>query len=169
MNWLEVGKIINTHGLKGEVKVVPWTDSPQIFEDIEYVYIKGKSKNEKLFIDGVKYQKNNLIVKFDTIDSIEKAEGYKGQILYAERDCLAPLPEGVYYIADLIGMTVEDENGRELGIVDNVFNTGSNDVYEVQREGRKPLLIPVIKDVVKKVDLSEKRISVKLMEGLEDL
>ena len=99
MDLLEVGKIINTHGLRGEVKVIPWTDTPDVFEDLETLYLKN---NDVLTISSVKYQKNNLIVKFKELGDINEAEKLKNQVLYAERSALGELPDGVYYIADLI-------------------------------------------------------------------
>ena len=169
MDLLEVGKIVNTHGLRGEVKVVPWTDYPEVFEDIETVYIKKKSDYERLDIAGIKYQKNNLIIRFAQLKDINEAEKYKNRVLYAERASLGELPEGVYYIADLIGLDVVKEDGEKVGIISDVFNTGSNDIYEVKREGQKNLLLPVIDDVVLNIDVENKKVTVRMMEGLEDL
>lgn len=169
MDLLEVGKIVNTHGLRGDVKVVPWTDYPEVFEDIETVYIKNKDDYERLDISQIKYQKNNLIIKFSQIKDINEAERYKNLILYCQRSALGELPEGVYYIADLIGLEVVKDTGEIIGTVCDVFNTGSNDIYEVTREGKKNMLIPVIDDVVKNIDIENKKITVTLMDGLEDL
>lgn len=169
MNLLEVGKIVNTHGLRGEVKVVPWTDYPEVFEDIETVYIKKKTEYERLDIAGLKYQKNNLIVRFSQLKDINEAEKYKNQVLYAERDALGELPEGVYYIADLIGLEVVKEDGEKVGVINDVFNTGSSDIYDVKREGKKNMLIPVIDDVVIDIDIENGKVTVRMMEGLEDL
>lgn len=166
---LEAGKIVNTHGLRGEVKVVPWTDYPEDFEDIEYVYVKRKTGDEKLHISSVKYQKNNLIVKFSEIKDIDEAQTYKNQILYVEREMLGELPEGVYYIADLIGLSVMDEEGVKIGVIEDVINTGANDIYDVKREGKKNLLIPVIDEIVKEVDIENKTVRIKMMEGLDEL
>lgn len=169
MDMLEVGKIVNTHGLKGEVKIVPWTDSPDVFEELEYVTVKLKNEEKKLYISGIKYQKNNIIVKFSQINHIDEAEILKNAVVLAERDMLGELPEGVYYIADLIGLDVCDEEGHIIGCVTDVFSTGANDVYEVKREGQKNLLLPVIDEVVKKVDISAGKITVHMMEGLDEL
>ena len=169
MDLLEVGKIVNTHGLRGEVKVVPWTDYPEVFEDIETVYIKKKSDYERLDIAGIKYQKNNLIIRFAQLKDINEAEKYKNRVLYAERTSLGELPEGVYYIADLIGLDVVKEDGEKVGVISDVFNTGSNDIYEVKREGQKNLLLPVIDDVVLNIDIENKKVTVRMMEALEDL
>ncbi len=167
MNYLEAGKIVNTHGLRGEVKLVPWTDSPQTFEEIDYVFIKKKTGDVRLDIERLKYQKNNLIVKFNQISSIEEAEKLKNQTVYIDRDALGELPEGVYYIADIIGLTAVDESGNAVGTVVDIFNTGANDIYDIKREGKKNLLLPVIDDVIT-VDLENERVIVKIPEGLDD-
>ena len=167
MNYLEAGKIVNTHGLRGEVKLVPWTDSPQTFEEIDYVFIKKKTGDVRLDIERLKYQKNNLIVKFNQISSIEEAEKLKNQTVYIARDALGELPEGVYYIADIIGLAAVDESGNAVGTVVDIFNTGANDIYDIKREGKKNLLLPVIDDVIT-VDLENERVIVKIPEGLDD-
>lgn len=167
MNYLEAGKIVNTHGLRGEVKLVPWTDSPQTFEEIDYVFIKKKTGDVRLDIERLKYQKNNLIVKFNQISSIEEAEKLKNQTVYIDRDALGELPEGVYYIADIIGLAAVDEFGNAVGTVVDIFNTGANDIYDIKREGKKNLLLPVIDDVIT-VDLENERVVVKIPEGLDD-
>ena len=167
MDWLEVGKIVNTHGLKGEVKVVPWTDSPETFEDIDCVYIKKKTGDIRLNIENMKYQKNNIILKFKEISKIEDAEPLKNKTLFAERDALGELPDGVYYIADIIGLKAVDTNGKLIGTVSDIFNTGSNDIYEIKREGMKNLLLPDIDDVIT-VELENERVVVRIPKGLED-
>ena len=169
MDLLEVGKIVNTHGLRGEVKVVPWTDYPEQFEDIEYAYVKTRDDYERLTLSGVKYQKGNIIVRFREITDINDAEKYKNRVLYAERDMLGELPDGVYYIADLIGLTVVTDDGREIGKISDVINTGASDIYEVKREGMKNLLIPVTDETVLDVDIDGGSVTVHLIDGLEDL
>ena len=166
MDLLEVGKIINTHGLRGEVKVIPWTDTPDVFEDLETLYLKN---NDVLTISSVKYQKNNLIVKFKELGDINEAEKLKNQVLYAERSALGELPEGVYYIADLIGLSVRKESGEGVGKIKDVLQTGANDIYVVAREGAKDLLVPVIPNVVLSVDIDGGEVTVSLPDGLEDL
>lgn len=167
MDYLEAGKIVNTHGLRGEVKLVPWTDAPETFEDIDYVYIKKKTGEERLDIENMKYQKNNLILKFRQIQSIEEAEKLKNKTVYIDRDALGELPEGVYYIADIIGLEAVDADGNIIGTVADIFNTGSNDIYEIKREGKKNLLLPHIDDVIT-VELENSRVVVRIPKGLED-
>ena len=168
MDYLEVGKIINTHGLKGEVKVMSWTDFPEDFEKLEYVIAKKRSGEEQLNIKSIKYQKNNLNIKFDGIDSIEQAELYKNTVLTVPKDALGELPEGVYYIADLIGCTVYETSGNEIGILNDVFSTGSNDVYDIKRNGMKNLYVPIIDGVIEDVDTENKKIIINIPEGMEN-
>lgn len=167
MNYLEAGKIVNTHGLRGEVKLVPWTDAPETFENIDYVYIKKKTGEERLDIENMKYQKNNLILKFRQIQSIEEAEKLKNKTVYIDREVLGELPEGVYYIADIIGLETVDTAGNVIGTVADIFNTGSNDIYEIKRDGKKNLLLPHIDDVIT-VELENSRVVVRIPKGLED-
>jgi len=168
MDRLEIGKIINTHGLRGEVKVVTWTDSPEDFDDIKNVYASLKTGDVKLTISRIKYQKNNIIVKFKEIDVIEEAEQYKNAILSADREELPPLPEGVHYIVDLIGCTVIDTNDNEIGVLDDVFRAGAGNVYTIKRKGMKELLLPVNDDTVLNIDTDAKQIRISIPEGLED-
>ncbi len=166
MDKLEVGKIVNTHGLKGEVKVVAWTDYPEDFEALERVFTAdGREFN----IKGIKYQKSNIILKLDEINDINDAEKLKGKVLLADRESLGELADGVYYVADLIGLLVVTDEGESLGEISDVLRTGANDVYEVKREGKKPLLLPVIDSVVLDVDIDAKRVTVHLIEGLLEL
>ncbi len=167
-NLLEIGKIVNTHGLRGEVKVVPWTDTPDDFEAVSNVFIKIKREYKPLTVQSVRYQKNNLIVKFKEFDNINDVEGFKGMTLYCHRDELGELPEGVYYIVDLIGLDVVTEDGNHVGVIADVFNTGANDIYDVKREGKKNLLLPVIDEVVKEIDMEKRQVTVNIMEGLDD-
>lgn len=165
MDSLEIGKIINTHGLKGEVKISAWTDSPEDFENFSYALTKS---GQKLNIEGIKYQKNNIIVKFREINSINEAEGYKNSVLYLPKEEMGQLPENVYYIADLLGCGVFEVSGRNIGTLQDVFSTGSNDVYDIKRQNAKNLLVPIIDGVVKSVDIENKKIVIKIPEGLEE-
>lgn len=169
MELLEVGKIVNTHGLKGEVKIVTWTDYPDDFENLEHLYIKRKTGDETLSIDGIKYQKNNIIVRLKEIKDINEAEKYKNLVVYADRAELGELPDGVHYIVDLIGLEVVDEDGNKIGILADVFNTGANDIYDVKREGAKNLLIPAIDEVVLNIDTENGKITVRIPEGLDEI
>lgn len=165
---LEVGKIINTHGLRGEVKVVAWTDVPEDFENIKKVFTENGAETVELTVKYIKYQKNNLIVKFKEIDTIEQAEVFKNNILSAKKDDLPPLPQGVYYVADLIGCTVFDADGTEVGVVKDVFTAGAGNVYDVKTPEGKQLLIPANDGTVVSTDIKEKKIIMNIPEGLDD-
>ncbi|MBR0365690.1 MAG: ribosome maturation factor RimM [Clostridia bacterium] len=165
---LEVGKIVNTHGLRGEVKVVPWMDAAEDFEELVHVFIKTRQDSVPVTVSGVRYQKNNLIVKFDEFDDINDIEQYKGCVILADRSELPELREGAHYIVDLIGLDVFTEDGERVGVIADVFNTGANDIYDVKREGKKNLLLPVIDEVVKEIDTDAGRVTVHIMEGLDD-
>lgn len=168
MDLLEIGKIVNTHGLRGEVKVIPWTDSAEDFENIKNVCIKDKSEYINLTVKSVKYQKNNLIIGFNEFKDINEVEKYKNAVLYCHRDELGELPDGVHYIVDLIGLNVVTEDGDTVGVIADVFNAGASDIYDVKREGKKNLLLPVIDEVVKEIDIDSGKVVVNIMEGLDD-
>jgi len=162
-NRLEIGKIVNTHGLRGEIKVTPWCDDNAIFEQMECLF---DQENTAYRIMGVKYQKGCVILTIDGINDINEAEKLKNKVLYVDRETLGDLPEGVYYVQDLLGLDVVTDDGTKLGKMTDWFSTGSNDVYVVKTQKGKELLIPAIKQVIKSVDLHEKKIIVTLIEGL---
>lgn len=180
---LRVGVVASTHGVHGEVKVFPTTDDVKRFSRLKKVYadyaskgMTGTGKHEAIELEvvGVKYFKQFAIVKFKGMDNMNDVEKYKGMDLYVSREDAIPLEEGEYYIADLIGLTVlnEDKNDEEIGILKDVLQTGANDVYIVNTNknyGSKELLIPVINECVKDIDIENQLIKVHLMEGLLDL
>lgn len=162
---IEIGKVVNTHALKGEIKIQPWCDSPEVFNELDYIRI-GEVEYE---IERTRVHKNFVIAKLFDVDSIESAETLKNLVVTVERDELGQLPEGVYYICDLLGCKVFEENEKYLGKVEDVIKTGSNDVYSLcDTKSGKPLLIPVLPEVVLSVDINEKIIRVKLLKGLVD-
>lgn len=161
---LEIGRVVNTHGIRGELKIQPWCDDPAIFDELEYIYIDGR----RYVITRSRFHKTCEIVAVEGIDNINDAELLKNKIVTVEREQLGELPEGTYYIADIIGLSVVTDAGAELGKIGQVISTGSNDVYEVEREGKKPLLLPVIDEVVKEVNIDEGYVTVSLMKGLAD-
>lgn len=163
---IRVGKIVNTHGHKGALKVQYLTDYPERFEELKEVYLHENGAKEKLTISSVKYQQKNLILEFKEIEDMNQAELLKGKYLFINKEDVKPLPEGYYYIFDLLGLKVyEDDN--YLGEILDVIETGSNDVYLV-RDGKKEILIPALKKVVLQVDLENKIMKVKLLEGSLD-
>ena len=166
VEYFEIGQIVNTYGIKGFVKVVPYTDDIKRFEELKSVYIEQKSKITEVFIEEVKYSKNLVLLKIKGIESIEEAERYKNAILKIERKDAAKLPEDTYFIVDLIGLDVYTLDGENLGKLEDIFKTGSNDVYVVKNELGKQILLPAIGSVIKQIDLSHGKIIVNLLEGL---
>ena len=163
---LEVGQIVNIFGIKGEVKVMPFTDDITRFDNLEKVYVKTK-KEEKLYkIQNVRYHKNMVLIKFENIETPEQAELLRNAFLEIDRENAIPLEEGTYYIADLIGMEVYSDDGNKLGIVEDIYNTGANDIYVVKNDLGKQILLPGIKEVIKEVNLDTEKITVHLIPGL---
>lgn len=160
---LVCGKIVNTHGLRGEVKALYYTDGPDFFENVKKLHL---SSGKEYRLAGWRVSKGAVLMRLDTVDTVEKAEALVGEEISVARRDLPPLPEGRYYIADILGMTVVTDEGRDLGKVVDVFKTGANDVYTVR--GDKEYLIPVIDEVVLSTDLAEKRITIKPLKGLLD-
>ena len=166
MEYIEIGQIVNTNGLKGIVKVNPFTDDVNIFEQIKYVYIELKDELKKVKIEQVRYNKNQVLLKLEGIDSIEEAEKYRTCYIKTEKKKQEKLGKDTYYIVDLIGLNVFSTEGEMLGILEDVFPTGSNDVYVVKDNLGKQILIPAIADVVKEIDLKNKKMIINLIPGL---
>ncbi len=163
---LEIGQIVNTFGIKGFVKVNPFVDDILRFNDLKKVYIKRNNVLEEKEIEEVKYHKNMVLLKFKGIDKVEDADRLKNSYLEVDRDNAIELQEGEYFIADLLGLDVVTEEGEKLGKLEDIFNTGSNDIYVVKTEEGKQLLLPAITEVIKEINLNESKIVVHLLEGL---
>ncbi len=164
--YLELGQIVNVKGLKGEVKVNSFTDDNTKFERLPKVYLKNKKDIKEIKIEKVGFSKNQVVIKIKDIDTVEEAEKLRNSYIVVDRNDLDDLPEGVYYIADLIGLDVYTVDGEHLGKVDDIFSTGSNDVYVVKNELGMQKLLPGIDEVLKEVNLTEGKIIVNLIEGL---
>ncbi len=166
MEYIEIGQIVNTNGLKGVVKVNPFTDDISKFEELKYIYIQLKSELKRVKIEQVRYNKNQVLLKLEGIDSIEEAEKYRNFYLKIEKKSQEELGEDTYYIVDLIGINVYSDNDEYLGKIEDVFPTGSNDVYVVKDNLGKQILVPAIAEVVKEVDLKNKKMVIKIIPGL---
>lgn len=162
MQYIEFGKITSTHGIKGEMKIYPYTDNIENILKLKKVYINSKEYK----ISSIKFHKNMFIVKLMTIDTIEQAEKFRNCIIQRELDENEVLEEDTYYIKDLVNSKVFLEDETEFGILIDVFQTGANDVYVIKTLDDKEVLIPAIKDVVRYIDIKSKKIIIKLMEGL---
>lgn len=163
---IEIGQIVNTYGIKGFVKVVPFTDNINRFEDLENIYVETKKGLETFQMEEVKYSKNMVLLKLKGIDDINIAENYRNCYLKIDRKDAVTLPEDTYFIIDLIDMEVITEEGETLGNIIDVYPTGSNDIYVVKNEQGKQILLPAISEVVKTVDIPNKKMIVHLMNGL---
>jgi len=165
--YIRIGKILNTQGNRGALRVLPLTDYPERFQKMARVQVSINDQLRELSIEDSFFHKKYIIIKFKEIQDMNAAGALKGGFLVVSRAELVPLPEDSYYIFDLIGIEVFDSDGRRLGIMTDIIQTGSNDVYVVETEAR-PLLIPALKQVVKEIDLDGRRIVVQIPEGLDD-
>ena len=163
--YFEIGQIVNTSGLKGVLKVKPFTDDITKFKNLKRIYIDIKSELKVFEIENVYFNKNMVFLKLKGIDTIEQAENYRNYYLKIERKN-EELEKDSYYIVDIEGCTVYTDEQELLGKVVEVFSTKSNDVYVVNGNDGKQILLPAIKDVIKQVDIKNKKIIVHLLEGL---
>lgn len=166
---LQVGIITSTHGVGGEVKVYPTTDDPRRFRRLKEVVLDTGREKLNLEIEGVKFFKQFVILKFKGLDNINDIEKYRQKSLYVTRKNAVRLQRDEYFIADLIGLKVQDEDGTELGTVKDVIETGANDVYEVEMADGRSLLLPAIKQCILNVDVENGMMQVHVLEGLLDL
>lgn len=163
--FLQVGVISSTHGIRGEVKVFPTTDDPMRFKKLKKVLLDTGRERLELEVQSVRFFKQFAIVKFKGIDNINDIERYKGKGLFVPREDAVPLGEDEYYIADLIGMEVFTEDGH-FGVVKDVMETGANEVYIVESDEHGDVLIPAIRQCVLDVNVEEKKMKIRLMDGL---
>ena len=180
MELISIGKIVGTQGNKGEVKVFPLTDFPERFEKLKEVYL-GKGRRAE--VEGFRYHKGRIILKFRGFDSLEKAQQLKDETIMLEEKDAVKLPQGSYFVHDIIGLDVFVLEGKYLGKIKEVLSTPGNDIYviappasgssspeepESGKSGQteKEILIPATKELVKKIDLEKRRMSISLMKGL---
>ena len=166
--FLRVGVISSTHGIRGEVKVYPTTDDPERFLDLDEVILDTGREHKILEIEGVKFFKNQVILKFKGYDKINDIEKYLKKDLLVDREHAVELGENENFIADLIDMEVVTDEGKVLGTLTDVIETGANDVYAVKTPEGKEILLPAIRDCILEVNVDEKRMTVHVMEGLLD-
>lgn len=164
--YLEIGQIVNTFGIKGAVKVMPFTDDITRFEQLKTVLVVKGGQKQEITIEEVKYHKNMVLLKLKGIEDMNTAEKLKGLYLQIHRKDAIPLPEDTYFIADLIGLRVYTEDGTYLGKVEDIYSTKANDVYVIKDELGKQVLLPGIGEVIKDIDLEKETITVHLLEGL---
>lgn len=168
--WFNVGKVANTHGIRGELKIIPQTDFPEErFSKGSRLTLIDASNQEKVpvEVETARLHKNAYIVKLKAYDHINDVEKYKGWALKIHQDQLAELEEDEYYHHEIVGCEVVTDEGETLGTISEILTPGANHVWVVNRPQGKPLLLPVIDDVILNVDVEAKRIRVHMMEGLD--
>ena len=161
-----IGKVVSTQGNKGEVNVMPLTDLIDRFKNLDNVFLRNKNSQAILNVEKVRVRKDRVILKLKDIENIKEAKMIVGSFLEVERKNAVKLSKDAYFIFEIIGLEVYTENNIFLGKIENVINTGSNDVYIVKRKDKEELFIPAILDVVKDIDLEKKRITIHLVDGL---
>ena len=162
MRKIEIGKIVNTHGIRGDVKLMSYLDDNSSFTKIGTV-TTGKKEYK---LSGVKFVKGNPVLSLEGVDTVEDAELLRGMVLYVDESELPPLSKGEYYIKDIIGLEVFSDSGEELGTVSGVFKTGGNDVYEISRKDGTAFLVPAVADFIKEIDIPGKKVTIHIIEGL---
>lgn len=163
---LQVGIITSTHGVRGEVKVFPTTDDPARFKKLKEVVLDTGKEMKTLEIQGVKFFKNMVILKFKGIDNINDVEQYKTKSLYVTRKNAVKLKKDEYFIADLIGLSVCSDDESIKGEIMDVMETGANDVYVIELEDGRELLLPAIKECVLSVDMEAGMMKIHVLDGL---
>lgn len=166
---LRVGVITSPHGVRGEVKVFPTTDDAKRFKKLKNVILDTGKEQLPLEIEGVKFFKNMVILKFKGYDNINDIERYRQKDLLITREQAVSLKKDEYFITDLMGLAVLDEDGNTIGTLKDVLETGANDVYAVELTSGKELLLPAIKDCILEVNISDGWMKVHVLDGLMDL
>ena len=170
--YLRVGVFASTHGIKGEISVWPTVDDPARFKALSRVFFETRNGMKEEEVESVRFHKEMVLVKLRGLETIDDVLPYKGLSLYVAREDAVKLPEGRYYIADLLQCRAVTDDGRELGKVRDVLETGANDVLIIrgEKDGKaKDLLIPYIESCVLSVDIEAGSITVHMLDGLEDL
>ena len=168
MDFYNVGKIVNTHGIRGDVRVMPTTDFvAERFAKGQDLYLQQAGEPLKLIVESARQHKGFILVKFVGYDNINDVQDFRDHELMVSGKDQQPLEDGQYYYHQIIGLSVKTVDGEELGTIKEILSPGANDVWVVQRDGKKDLLLPVIDDVVKDVELDAGEVTVELMEGLE--
>jgi len=163
-NMLRVGKITNTHGIRGDVKVLPLTDYMERFEELEWVYIDGY--REKFYIENIKYKPTLVILSFKGYEDINLVEKFKDKYLLIDETQRRDLPEDTYYIADIIGLDVYTVNDEYIGKVKDIIQTGSSEVYIIKSADNKEIMIPAVKEFIPEISLEKRKIVIDPIEGM---
>ena len=162
MKKINIGKVVTTHGVRGEIKVYPHTNVDKMFDKLKKIYIGDEEKN----ILSVKYAKGCPVLKLDGVLTVEMAKELVGKQTFADEKDLPKLEDDSYYLKDIIGLKAVDENGKEIGEITDVIFTGANDVYEITTPEEREILVPAVKEFILNINLKNKTITVKLIEGM---
>lgn len=165
-NYFVVGNIVNTQGIKGELRVMPTVDYTARFKELDHIFVDRKGNIKEYEIENIRFHKQFVLLKLKGIDDMTSAEALKGTVVKITEDMAVPCEEDEYYIRDLYDMEVVTVEGEKLGVISDVIFTGANDVYAVTPEEGKDILIPAIKECIVKVDVENNVMTVKLLEGL---
>jgi len=165
-NYFEIGKIVNTQGLKGDVRVVPFTDDATRFELLEEILVRFQQSMRSFSLERVWYHKGFVMLKLKGVDDRTAGDVLRGGVIIIPPEKALPLSEDEYYIRDLLGITVVTTKGERLGEIVEVLQTGANDVFVVRHETNADVLIPHIKKCILNVDITNKQMTVELLEGL---
>lgn len=160
---LETGEVVSTHGLRGEIKILPWADSPAFLLHFDEFYIDGKA----FAVQSCRVHKTCVLAKLRGIDDVDQAAALRGKTIFIDRDQVE-LDEDAVFIADLIGLRVIDQDGRELGKIAEVLTPPANDVYVVRSADGNEYMIPVVEEFVKEIDLAGGKVHVQLISGIAD-
>ena len=164
-DYIESGKFVGTHGVRGGLRVQPWCDTPEFLCQFKALFLKEKDGFSAVKVKSSKPHGNVVLMEIDGVNSMDEAEALRGKIIYIERKSLK-LEEGQYLISDLIGAEVfHADSNEKLGEISDVSKTGANDVWHINRNG-KEYLIPVIDDVVLKVDIDENKVIIRPLKGI---
>lgn len=164
--FIVIGKVVSTQGNKGEINVLPLTDSTDRFKDLTNVFLRNNHSQTISDIEKIRIKKDMVILKLKDIENIEEAKMIVGSFLEIKRKDAVKLSKDTYFIFDIIGLEVYTDNNIFLGKVENVISTGSNDVYIVKGKDKKELFIPAIREVIKNINLEKKRMTINMVDGL---
>ncbi len=164
--FLQVGVISSTHGVRGEVKVFPTTDDVKRFKKLKNVILDTGKEQMLLEVESVKFFKQFVILKFKGIDNINDIEKYKGRSLLVDREHAVKLAKNEYFVADLIGLSVFTDDGQEFGVMKDVMQTGANDVYVIDSLKYGEVLVPAIRQCILEIDMQQRNMVIHLLEGL---
>lgn len=168
-NYLKIGTITQPFGIKGEMKVYPHTDDPARFKKLKKIYVENKTGYDEYEIESAKMSLPLVIIKLKGFDTPEAVRVLRQCDIYVSRDDAAPLKEGEYYFADILGLKVIDEDEKPLGCITDILETGANDVYEITSDDGKKILLPAIKECILNIDIESSVMKVHVIDGLLDL